>query len=197
MFEQIRQMLDNARRKIAHTVNATTVEAYWEVGKYIVEYEQAGKVRAEYGKGLIHNLSKRLMAEYGGGFSVPNLKFMRQFYQYYPKGYAVRSQLSWTHWRALLRVQDETARNYYISECVAENWSTRQLERQINTLFYERMLASRDKEAVKAEIQKTAPKVMNPREIIRDPFILEFLGIKQGCRGEVHVAEGRKANLCG
>ena len=121
LFAQIKQMLDNARRQIARTVNATTVEAYWQVGKYIVEYEQQGKARAEYGKGVIPNLSKRLMVEYGGGFTITNLKVMRQFYLLYPKGHALRDQLSWTHWRALLRVQDEVARSYYISECVAEN----------------------------------------------------------------------------
>ena len=186
LFAQIKQMLDNARRQIARTVNATTVEAYWQVGKYIVEYEQQGKARAEYGKGVIPNLSKRLMVEYGGGFTITNLKVMRQFYLLYPKGHALRDQLSWTHWRALLRVQDEVARSYYISECVAENWSTRQLERQINTLYYERMLASRDKDKVKAEIHTSVPPALTPREIIRDPFILEFLGIKQG----EHFLEG-------
>ena len=160
LFKQRKQMLDTARRHIANTVNSTTVEAYWQVGKYIVEYEQQGKSRAEYGKGVIKNLSQRLMDEYGGGFTVPNLKFMRQFYMCYPKGYAMRSQLSWTHWRTLLKVQNEEARNYYITECVAENWSTRQLERQINTMFYERMLVSRDKEKVKKEIQHSAPQTL-------------------------------------
>ena len=120
------------------------------------------------------------MAEYGGGFTATNLKQMRQFYLLYPKSHALRDQLSWTHWRTLLTVQDETARNYYIQECVAKNWSTRQLERQISTMFYERMLASRNKDKVRAEIQASAPKAMTPRELIRDPFILEFLGIKQG-----------------
>ncbi len=186
LFAQIKQMLDNARKQIAHAVNSTTIEAYWQVGKYIVEYEQSGKTRAEYGKGVITSLSKRLMAEYGGGFTITNLKIMRLFYLSYPKGHALRDQLSWTHWRKLLTVQDETARNYYISECVAENWSTRQLERQINTMFYERMLASRDKDKVKEEIAVSAPKTLAPREIIRDPFILEFLGIKQG----EHFLEG-------
>lgn len=186
LFVQIKQMLDNARRHIARTVNSTTVEAYWQVGKYIVEYEQQGNVRAEYGKGVIISLSKRLMAEYGSGFTTTNLKIMRQFYLSYPKGHALRDQLSWTHWRTLLTVQNEEARNYYITECAAENWSTRQLERQINTMFYERMLASRDKDKVKAEIQTSAPKPLAPREIIRDPFILEFLGIKQG----EHFLEG-------
>ncbi|MDO4159689.1 MAG: PDDEXK nuclease domain-containing protein [Prevotellaceae bacterium] len=186
LFAQIKQMLDKARRQISRAVNSTTVNAYWQVGKYIVEYEQRGKARAEYGKGVISSLSKRLMAEYGGGFTVTNLKIMRQFYLSYPKGHALRDQLSWTHWRALLTVQNDEARNYYINECVAENWSTRQLERQINTLYYERMLASRDKETVRAEIQTNEPKPLSPREIIHDPFVLEFLGIKQG----EHFLEG-------
>lgn len=180
LFVQIKQILDGARSSILRNINATTVAAYWQVGKYIVDYEQHGKSRAEYGKGVISSLSKRLMSEYGGGFTATNLKVMRQFYLLYPKGHALRDQLSWTHWRTILTVQDENARNYYISECVSENWSTRQLQRQINTLFYERMLASHDKAAVRAEIQTSAPKALSPREIIRDPFILEFLGIKQG-----------------
>ncbi len=186
LFAQIKQMLDNARRQIARTVNSATVEAYWQVGRYIVEYEQAGNVKAEYGKGVMRNLSKRLIREYGGGFTLTNLKIMRKFYLCYPKGHAVRDFLTWTHWRTLLTVQDETVRNYYINECVAGNWSTRQLERQINTMYYERMLASRNKDAVRAEIQTSAPKALEPREIIRDPFILEFLGIKQG----EHFLEG-------
>ena len=186
LFEQIKNVLDEARRQVARSVNTTIVKAYWQVGKYIVEYEQQGKGRAEYGKGVIKNLSTRLMKEYGSGFTATNLKIMRQFYLYYPKGHALRDQLTWTHWRALLTVQDETARNYYLQECVAGNWSTRQLERQINTMYYERMLASRDKNAVRAEIEQTAPKILQPREIIHDPFILEFLGIRQG----EHFLEG-------
>lgn len=186
LFEQIKNVLDEARRQVARSVNTTIFKAYWQVGKYIVEYEQQGKDRAEYGKGVIKNLSTRLMKEYGSGFTATNLKIMRQFYLYYPKGHALRDQLSWTHWRALLTVQDETARNYYLQECVAGNWSTRQLERQINTMYYERMLASRDKNAVRAEIEQTAPKTLQPREIIHDPFILEFLGIRQG----EHFLEG-------
>lgn len=114
LFSQIKQVLEDARRHVARTVNTTMVKAYWQVGKYIVEYEQQGKERAEYGKGVIKNLSERLMKEYGSGFSVPNIKLMRQFYLYYPIGYSVSSQLTWTHWRALLRVQNEVARNYYI-----------------------------------------------------------------------------------
>lgn len=186
LFAQIKQMLDEARRKIVRTVNSTTVEAYWQVGKYIVEYEQQGKEKAEYGAGIIKNLSSRLVAEYGSGFSLTNIKKMRQFYLCFPIGQTVSDQLSWSHYQLLVSVENETARNYYLSECVACNWSVRQLQRQINTLYYERMLASRDKDAVRAEIQTTAPKPLQPREIIRDPFILEFLGIKQG----EHFLEG-------
>ena len=186
LFSQIKNVLDQARRQVARSVNSTIVQAYWQVGKYIVEYEQQGQGRAEYGKGVIKNLSARLMKEYGSGFTSTNLKIMRQFYLYYPKGHALRDQLSWTHWRAVLTVQNEVARNYYIQECAASNWSTRQLERQINTLYYERMLASRNKDAVKAEIEQSVPATLQPREIIHDPFILEFLGIKPG----EHFLEG-------
>lgn len=113
LFVQIKQMLDNARRQIARTVNSITVEAYWQVGRYIVEYEQQGRIRAEYGKGVITTLSKRLMAEYGGGFTETNLKVMRQFYLSYPKGHALRDQLSWTHWRALLKTKEELKQLLY------------------------------------------------------------------------------------
>lgn len=186
LFVQIKQMLDNARRQIARTVNSITVEAYWQVGRYIVEYEQQGNVKAEYGKGVIDRLSRRLKAEYGGGFSTTNIRYMRQFYLFYPIRHTVCDELSWSHYRHLIRVENKTARDYYLSECVACNWSVRQLQRQINTMFYERMLASRDKDKVRAEIHDSAPKEMQPREIIRDPFILEFLGIKQG----EHFLEG-------
>ena len=187
LFAQIKQMLDNARRQIARTVNTATIEAYWQVGKYIVEYEQAGKARAAYGKGVIPRLSKRLMAEYGGGFTATNLKQMRQFYLLYPKSHALRDQLSWTHWRTLLTVQDETARNYYIQECVAENWSTRQLERQISTMFYERMLASRNKDKVRAENTSVCTESDDASRIDSRPVYLGVLGHQAG-----RVLSGRR-----
>lgn len=180
LFLQIKHLLDDARRNIAHSVNTTVVEAYWQVGRYIVEYEQQGKERAEYGKGLIKNLSQRLMNEYGAGFTVSNLKMMRLFYLAFQKGHTVCDQLSWSHIRLLIPIQNEVVRNFYIQECVAANWSVRQLQRQINSLYYERLLASRDKEMVRSEVFQTVPTTPAPREIIHDPFILEFLGIKQG-----------------
>lgn len=156
------------------------VRAYWQVGKHIVEFEQKGEQRAEYGQAVLQDLARRLTAEYGCGFTVTNLKYMRKFYRLFPISHAVRDQLTWTHYRALLKVEDEKARNYYLEECIRSNWSTRQLERQINTLYYERLLASRDKETVRGEIHKTIPDALAPKEIIRDPLILEFLGIPQG-----------------
>ncbi len=186
LFTQIKQLLDDARNHIVRTVNTTVVNTYWQIGRCIVEHEQKGNQRAEYGKSIISSLSKQLSEEYGNGFSTTNLKMMRQFYLCFPKGHALRDKLSWTHWRTLLKVQDGVARDYYLTECIAENWSSRQLERQINTLYYERMLASRDKDAVKREIKRSEPQALAPKEIIRDPYVLEFLGIPQG----EHFLEG-------
>lgn len=179
LLTSIRNVLLDARQSIARNVNKTMVQAYWQVGRYIVEYEQQGEQRAEYGTGLLNKLATQLTAEFGNGFTPTNLKLMRQFYSVFPIGHALRDELSWTHYRALLKVQDEKVRQWYIEECISENWSTRQLERQINTLFYERMLASQDKATVRTEIQTVEPKQLQPREIIRDPYVLEFLGIPQ------------------
>ncbi len=180
LLQEIRQVLDNARKQVAYSVNSAMVQAYWQVGKFIVEYEQGGQCRAEYGQNILKSLSERLTVEYGNGFNVTNLKYMRKFYQLFPKSHALRDQLTWTHYRTLLKVEDAVARNYYLEECIHENWSSRQLERQINTMYYERLLASRDKEIVKKEIQTTEPQALTSKEIIRDPFVLEFLGIPQG-----------------
>ena len=180
LYILIRKVLNEAKQNISRTVNSTMVHAYWQVGKYIVEYEQQGKERAEYGKGVINELSNKLVDEFGNGFTITNLKYMRQLYLIFPIGHAVRDQLSWTHYRSLLKVANKEARNFYIEECIKENWSSRQLDRQINTLFYERLLSSHDKRTVKEEIKKTSSKTLEPKEIIRDPYILEFLGIPQG-----------------
>lgn len=180
LYILIRKVLNEAKQNISRTVNSTMVHAYWQVGKYIVEYEQQGKERAEYGKGVINELSNKLVDEFGNGFTITNLKYMRQLYLIFPISHALRDQLSWTHYRSLLKVANKEARNFYIEECIKENWSSRQLDRQINTLFYERLLSSHDKKTVKEEIKKTSSKTLEPKEIIRDPYILEFLGIPQG-----------------
>ena len=174
-YEQIKRILSEARNKVYQTANSAMVEAYWNIGKSIVE-QQGGEEKAEYGVRLIAELSKQMTTDFGKGFTVTNLKNMRQFYLTFPKSYALRSELSWTHYRLLMRVENKNARQFYIEEAIKSNWSTRQLERQINSFFYERLLSSQNKEKVSEEIQKLeAAKV--PEDIIRDPYVLEFLGL--------------------
>ena len=151
------------------------VEAYWNIGKSIVE-QQDGYEKAEYGSRLIAELSKQMIVDFGKGFTLTNLKYMRQFYLTFPNSHALRDELSWTHYRLLMRVENENAREFYIEEAIKSNWSTRQLERQINSFFYERLLSSQNKEKVSEEIQKMEP-VKIPEDIIRDPYVLEFLGL--------------------
>ena len=123
-------------------------------------------------------LSEQMTRDFGKGFTVANLKNMRQFYLTFPNGYALRSELSWTHYRLLMRVENKNAREFYMQEAVKSQWSTRQLERQINSFFYERLLSSKDKERVAAEVRDLEP-AKKPEDIIRDPYVLEFLGLTQ------------------
>ena len=174
-YSEIKKILTNARNKVYQTANFAMVEAYWQIGKSIVE-EQNGEERAEYGTGLLKELSKQMTQDFGRGFTVANLKNMRQFYLTFPNGYALRSELSWTHYRLLMRVENDNARQFYMDEAVKSQWSTRQLERQINTFFYERLLSSKNKENVAQEIQTLEPE-KTPEDIIRDPYVLEFLGL--------------------
>ena len=174
-YEQIKRILSVARNKVYQTANFAMVEAYWNIGKSIVE-QQGGEEKAEYGSRLIAELSRQMTADFGKGFTVANLKNMRQFYLTFPKSYALRSELSWTHYRLLMRVENKNAREFYTEETIKSNWSTRQLERQINSFFYERLLSSQNKEKVSEEIQKLEPMKV-PEDIIRDPYVLEFLGL--------------------
>ncbi|MFR9019514.1 MAG: PDDEXK nuclease domain-containing protein [Fusobacterium sp.] len=178
IFEEVKKVLQEARNKVYKTVNNAMVEAYWNIGRIIVE-KQSGNEKAEYGVALLKNLSKEMTKEFGKGFTIANLKNMRQFYLTFPKSYALRSELSWTHYRLLMRVENENARNFYIEETIKSNWSTRQLERQITTLFYERILSSKNKEKISQEIYKLEPKKNLPEDIIKDPYVLEFLGLPE------------------
>ena len=175
-YNQIKEILTAARNKVYSAANFAMVEAYWHIGKNIVE-KQGGEMRAEYGAQLINALYEQMTADFGKGFTVANLKNMRQFYLTFQNSYALRSELSWTHYRLLMRVENETARQFYMDECVKSAWSTRQLERQINSFFYERLLSSQNKAAVSDEIQTLAP-AKTPEDIIRDPYVLEFLGLE-------------------
>ena len=184
-YQSIAEILRAARANAYRAVNFAMVEAYWNVGRMIVEEEQQGKERAEYGAALIKNLSVRLCGEFGKGFTESNLWNFRQFYLAFPaqdprnqKLYALRRELTWTHYRLLMRVGKPDARAWYLKEAADQNWSTRALERQINSLYYERLLMSRDKAAVTEEMQqKTVPLAPTPQDFIKDPYVLEFLGI--------------------
>ena len=173
-YKQVASILNAARNKAYAAVNYAMVEAYWEIGRSIVE-EQGGEERAGYGDALLQGLAERLTEDFGRGFDASNLRYMRQFYLAFPIRDALRHELSWTHYRRLSRIADAEARMWYMNECAESRWSTRQLERQINTMFRERLLASKDKETVAAEIQKSAA-ARRPEDIIRDPYVLEFLG---------------------
>ena len=175
VYNQIKEILIAARTKAYAAVNSAMVEAYWLIGKQIVEV-QGNNERAEYGTQLLKYLSGQLTRDFGKGFDERELRKIRQFYLTFPIRDAVRPELYWTHYRLIMRAENEIARNFYIDECIKSNWSTRQLERQINTHFYERLLSSRDKEAVSSEIQKTAP-APEPKDFIKNPYVLEFLNI--------------------
>lgn len=174
-YRSIRGYVIEAQRQVYTAVNAAMVTAYWKIGKSI--FEACGENdRAAYGKQVLQYISDRMTAEFGKGFDIRNLRYMRQFYLMFPNVNALRSELSWTHYRLLMRVGEAKARAFYMEESVKAGWSSRQLERQINTMYYQRMLASRDKESVAAEIQTTEPKPEYER-IIKDPYVLEFLDL--------------------
>ena len=177
IYQNIKETVCNAQKKVYTTVNIVMVETYWLIGKQIFEAQKENK-RAEYGTGLLKFLSEKLTEEFGKGYTVRNLNSMRAFYLAFPNWNALRANLSWTHYRMLLKIEDEKARAFYLDECEKSNWSTRQLERQINSFYYQRLLSSRDKDGVRGEIQKLE-KGMNPKDIIRDPYVLEFLGLQQ------------------
>lgn len=195
-YGKVRETVLTAKTKVFTAVNFAMVEAYWEIGKEI--YEAQGKTeRAEYGKGLLEYLSKELTKEFGEGFTVANLRNMRQFYLTFQNRNALRSELSWTHYRLLMRIEDDNRREFYLTECVESNWSTRQLERQINSFYYERLLATQKdlRDSVRSEIQTLEPKT-DPGYILKDPYILEFLDLKENKQYiEAELEQGLIDNL--
>ena len=182
-YHVIRTSLVQAQQKLTSAVNSAMVTAYWEIGREI--YRACGENdRAEYGRKLLTFLSEKLTAEFGQGYTVRNLRAMRQFYCCFPIRHTVCAELSWSHYRLLMRISDETVRTFYMEECVKSAWSVRQLERQINTMYYQRILASRDKDAVAGEIQRLEPKP-EYEKIVKDPYVMEFLQIQP----DTHVFE--------
>ena len=177
IYSEIRNTLVSSRNQAYHSVNFAMVQAYWNVGRIIVECEQSGNVRAEYGKSLIKKLSEQLTEEFGAGFDARNLRNMRQFYIRFPNWNAVRYELTWTHYRLLIKIENDDARKWYMNEAIASAWSSRQLDRQIASLYYERLLASKDKQSVVEEAEQLL-QPLNADEYIKDPYVLEFLDLK-------------------
>ena len=178
-YTQIKTILQSARDRAYTQVNFIMVEAYWHIGQQIVEEEQRGEDRAKYGSYLIKELSSKLTQEFGKGFTQQNLRNMRQFYNCFPIRSTLCSELSWSHYRLIIRIENKNAREWYIDESAKSNWSVRALERQIGTHYYERILASKEQESVKLEaIEKTKDLQLTPKDIIKDPYVLEFLDLK-------------------
>ncbi len=177
-FLEIRRIIEEARNNAVRSVDYCRVQMYWNIGRRIVEEEQQGKDRAEYGAYIIKNLANNLEPEYGSGFSKRQLELSRQFYRTYPIANTLYSQLNWSQYKLLIAIPDADKREYYQLEAVNNCWTKRELERQINSMLYERLLLSNDKESVLAVARKQRIP-QNPREIIKDPMVLEFLGLEK------------------
>lgn len=177
LLADIREVLLSARKTAYKAVNFAMVSAYWNVGRLIVEDEQHGQARAEYGKAVLAELSDKLTEEFGKGFDERELRRMRQFYCVFPKWDTLRPELTWSHYRLLIKVKDEQARMWYMNEAAEQTWSSRQLDRQISVLYYERLLGSWDQSAVRLEAQQKLATV-SPQAFIHDPYILDFLNLK-------------------
>ncbi len=178
-IQEIRQILQDARRRTYNLINSAMVEAYWKIGERIVLQEQSGAERAAYGEALLKELSIALTAEFGKGFSYPNLYNMRRFYLTYPSSeilYTLCTKLSWSQNRLIMRVDDPKAREFYLRESAEQTWSVRELERNINTFYYQRLLSSRTKEDTTALAPPTA---LQTADFIKDPYVLEFLNIPE------------------
>ena len=178
-YHDIKSILQTARDNAYKSVNFIMVEAYWNIGKKIVEVEQNGETKAKYGSKLISELSKQLTVDFGSGFSARNIRNMRQLYNCFPIWQTVSAKLSWSHYLLILKIENEKAKDYYIQETIASNWSVRALERQINSLYYERLISSQEKQLVIQEAKENTKNLqLTAKDIIKDPYVLEFLDLK-------------------
>lgn len=178
LINNIGEILEEGRKQVFVVVNNILVKTYWEIGRLIVDYEQAGNEKAEYGSKLLDKLAKDLKLHYGKGFSVSNVYVMRQFYIKYPKFQTVSGKLSWSHYVELLGVSDDLARSFYEKQCIKDKWSVRELSRQTNSMLFERIALSKDKKGV-LELSKKGQLIKQEQDIIKDPYVLEFLGIPE------------------
>lgn len=178
LYSEVREIITSAQQNAVRSVDFCRVQMYWQIGRRIQEEEQKGKERADYGSFLLKNLALKLEPEYGSGFSVRQLERSRQFYRMYPNASALRSQLNWTQYKQLIAIADNYKREYYELEAVNNCWTARELERQINSQLYERLLLSNDKENILA-VARRERIPQSPQEIIKDPMVLEFLGLER------------------
>ena len=181
MIQEIKDIILQSRQKVAYEVNNTMLYAYWNVGRIIVENEQNGNIKAEYGKQIMKELSKELRKSLGSGFSVSNLFNMRKLYITYPKFQTVSGKLSWSHYCELLSIENVDERNFYEKECLNSNWSVRELKRQLETSLYERLLLSEGKNNKEKvyELAKVGQTLNTPEDVLKEPYVFEFLGVKE------------------
>ena len=178
LIKQIQTLVEGARKNIAQNINKEILLTYWQIGKHIVEYEQNGNIKAEYGQQLLISLSKELTIELGKGFSRSNLIYMRLFYIRYPKSETVSHQLSWSHYFELLKIDDELERNFYQQQTIKENWSIRELKRHKSSALFQRLALSKDKKGILA-LAKKGHIIEKESDIVKDPYVLEFLNIPE------------------
>ena len=177
IFEEIRNLVNRSRERVYSTVNTEMLNLYWNIGKIIMESQQ-GDERASYGNAVLEKLSEKLTNEFGKGFSKRNLERMRKFYIYFPKATTLSSLLSWSHYLELIKIEEEPKRNFYLKESINARWSVRELQRQKNSLLYERLVLSKDKEAI-LELAKEGQILKEGKDLVKDPFVLEFLNIQE------------------
>jgi len=182
LVAEIRELVEAARQQVVRAVNSSMVQTYWHIGRLIVEDEQQGETRAAYGKQQLQRLSRELTEAFGKGFDVTNLRNMRRFYEAFPKRETVSLELSWSHYNHLARIENANARAWYQQEAIQQGWSVRALERQISTLYYERLLSSQDRTAVQEEAETHTSPLAQPgaRDYLRDPYVLDFLNLPAG-----------------
>lgn len=199
LVTHIAVVIQQSRQQLQKAVNSAMVQCYWQIGRLIVEHEQQGQARAAYGKQQLQALSKQLTMEFGKGFDASNLRNMRRFYLTFPIRETVSLELSWSHYNLLARIENDNARTWYQQEAIQQCWSVRALERQINKLYYERLLSSQDKAAVQAEAeQKIAAaeqQALTAKDYIRDPYILDFLNLPSQRLLESDLEQGLLDNL--
>ena len=178
LVAQIRDVYQQGQRQAVRAVNAQMVETYWTIGRYIVEFEQGGLARAEYGRALLDRLAQDLTAQYGKGFSRSNLSHMRRLYLYFPICETLSHQLSWSHYFELVKIEDELERNFYFQQSLRESWSVRELKRQKRSGLFQRLALSRDQDGV-LRLAQEGQAIEKPADLLRDPFVFEFLGLPE------------------